>query len=116
MQYKGIVNKWSWESLYRLVMGNERKARLITRLEYDNIKMTEFFNLLIDVYLEKDVRILDIIYEHLEKREKLKRKIRKLNKLKREEIAKGHGSLEKYGISKDEIQEIFDLLKNENEG
>lgn len=84
-------------------------ADLKIRLRYDNLKQGEFFNSLVDLYLNKDPTMLSLI-------EKIKIDLKKMGKLKlkktQTDYNKGEDMLQDLGLSENEKQKIYDSIES----
>ena len=76
----------------------KRHADLKIRLQHDDLTQTDFFRSVLTGYIDKDSRIVDYLYEWREK------------KL----ISDGRNLERKFGISNEELDNIFDLLEEEH--
>lgn len=89
----------------------KKHADLKIRWQNDNIKQSEFFRLLSDLYLSRDDRILEIISQYQRNnsiQNEAKRKKTK-NIQKEEKSVK-----EKFALETGEVESIFDLLEQEH--
>lgn len=89
-------------------------ARLTARLNYDNMKRTEFFKLFCNLYLEKDQRMLDIIKSYKQERDLQTKEKKKQTRQTQKMYDMGRELEEKFALNEDEIQSIFDLLAREH--
>tara|TARA_R100000808_G_C2140437_1_gene148268 strand:+ start:664 stop:999 length:336 start_codon:yes stop_codon:yes gene_type:complete len=106
------------DTLYGLTKKNivfketdKRHAELKIRLNYDNMKITEFFQMIISAYLKNDERITHIIDEHKEERGQSEKGQRKSN---RNLIKKAKLTKTKFGLNEGEVESIFDILEKEH--
>lgn len=90
--------------------GEIKYAKLKTRLRYDKISQVEFFNFLINKYLEKDMRLLLMLEEYkITSTNMGKRKAQNSTK----EIKSGFDLLESIGIGEEDRAHLFDLIEKE---
>ena len=84
-------------------------AELKIRLHYDDIKIREFFNGIVQAYLDKNSHMLSLIEEIKNNKKVSKTRRKKVNfaNLKEQETIK------KFALNKDEIENIFDILEKE---
>lgn len=84
-------------------------ADLKIRLHYDGIKIREFFNGVVQAYLDKNSHMISLIEEIKENKSisKTRRKKVKLANLKEKE------TINKFALSEGEIENIFDILEKE---
>ena len=85
-------------------------ADLKIRLHNDNIKIKEFFNEVVVAYIERDAHIVEFIEELKEKKKVSKNMRNKTTKERRnrKEI------ISQFGLNKDEIEDIFDIIEKEH--
>lgn len=92
--------------------GEYKHASLLIRLRYDNIRQGEFFRLLIDEYLAKTPEMMSIV-------QKFKKESRKMgrNSIARSkaDMEKSEELLEAVGLSRGEVQGLFDLIEAPDE-
>ena len=90
---------------------DKNQADLKIRLKYDGFKQSEFFRAIVEGYLQKDENILNYIYKYKEQNQiqgQLKRqKSRSL-------IAKGKEVERQFGLSNQDIENIFDIIEDEH--
>ena len=88
----------------------KRQADLRVKLEYDNLKQSEFFRCLITGYLNNDDQVVAYI-------QKYKQDLGIHNKIKRQKsqklIAAGKENINKLGLKKSELENIFDIIAEE---
>ena len=84
-------------------------ADLKIRLHYDDLKIKEFFNELIEAYLNKNQHIVNFIEELKEQKEISKTK---RNKTKRA-YTKAKKVEKEFGLNESEIENIFDIIEKE---
>tara|TARA_R100001509_G_scaffold151140_1_gene110401 strand:- start:350 stop:679 length:330 start_codon:yes stop_codon:yes gene_type:complete len=90
---------------------DKRHADLKIRLQYDDLTQSEFFRAMVTGYIEKDSRLLDYLYEWRE----LNKGYSKAKRTKSERLIRKGGEIKsKFGLDKDEIESIFDLLEEEH--
>ena len=85
-------------------------ADLKIRLHYDGIRIKEFFNLIVEAYVEKNEHVLAFVEEIKEHKAISKRK---RNKTKRARL-KEKETIKQFGLDKNEIESIFDILEKEH--
>ena len=89
----------------------KRQADLRVKLEYDNLKQSEFFRCLITGYLANDEQIIGYI-------QKYKEDLGIHNKIKRQKsqklISRGKENASKLGLNKSEIENIFDIIAEDH--
>ena len=89
---------------------DRRHADLKIRLYYDGLSQTDFFKGMITGYIERDERLVPFIDE-------LRKKFSKHGKQKLEKSKKLHESglsnKNKFALSDSEVEDIFDILKEE---
>tara|TARA_R110002110_G_scaffold54615_4_gene156548 strand:- start:735 stop:1106 length:372 start_codon:yes stop_codon:yes gene_type:complete len=89
----------------------KRQADLRVKLEYDNLKQSEFFRCLITGYLNNDDQVVAYI-------QKYKQDLGIHNKIKRQKsqklIAAGKENINKLGLKKSELENIFDIIAEEH--
>ena len=90
---------------------DKRHAELKIRLNYDNLKITEFFQMIVSSYLRGDTRIVEIIDEHKESVGANEKTQRKINK---DLVKRGNFSKSKFGLDEGEVESIFDILEKEH--
>ena len=89
----------------------KRHADLKIRLQHDDLSQSEFFRAIVTGYIEKDSRVLDYLYEWRE----LNKSYSKSKRAKSERLLKKGRQIEsKFGLNKNEIESIFDLLEEEH--
>jgi len=85
-------------------------ADLKVRLHYDEIKIREFFNGVVVAYVDKNEHIMNFIEELKEKKNLSKTR---RNKIKRAN-EKQKETIKQFGLDKDDIEDIFDILEREH--
>jgi|TARA_R100000008_G_C3562983_1_gene157378 hypothetical protein len=85
-------------------------ADLKIRLHYDNIKIKEFFNKVVQGYIEKNENIINFIEEIKEKKQTSKTKINENKKM----VKKQKETVRKFGLDVEDIENIFDILEKEH--
>ena len=101
------------EKTKRLVFDDtdSRHAQLKVRLDYDGLSQAEFFRSFITGYLNKDELVMNFLKRYKEdKRVQSKRNI----KIIMSDYEKAEDLLSKFGIEKDELEDIFDLIAKEH--
>ena len=78
-------------------------------LHYDEVKSREFFNFILDLYIEKDARILSIV-DDLKKRKNISNNKRKKAKKNEKEMKKINNQ---FRLNNAEIENIFDIIERE---
>ena len=104
MEYRGPSRDESMKVTTSILTVDYSKFKI--RLFHDELKIFEFFGKLVRLYVEQDpdmIKIVDKIKTQIASR---KRRINKAKKAGRE-------SLRKFGIDKEEIENIFDVLAQE---
>ena len=85
----------------------KRHGDLKIRLRYDGLSLRAFFSKTITGYLEKNENIMKFIEE-----------IRETSNVKKQIILKAESkekdTIKQFGLKKDEIEDIFDIIKREN--
>ena len=89
----------------------KRYADLRIRLHYDGLRQGEFFRSMVIGYLERDEELMKFL-------EKVKEKISRYSKSKRNKIKKVDGhrrkTIERFALDDKDIENIFDLLEEEH--
>jgi hypothetical protein len=85
---------------------DHRQAKLLIRCKYDNLSQSDFFRHIVTGYITGDERIQGYIDE-VKKRGKLRRQKSQILK------KTGKQKLEDFGLSDNEVDNIFDLLEEE---
>ena len=88
----------------------KKHADLKIRLHYDNIKIKEFFNKIIEGYIEKNENIMNFIKELKEKKD-ISKTMR--NKSKKADV-KQKQIISHFALDTKEIENIFDILEKEH--
>ena len=89
----------------------KKHADLKIRWQYDGVRQSEFFRMLVDAYLNKDERILSVMDDHkTENKIQNKQKRAKTQKIyqERQEV------VSKFALEDAEVESIFDLLEKEH--
>ena len=81
-------------------------ADLKIRLHYDEIKIKEFFNKVVKGYLDKNENLMVFIEEIKQTSQIRRNKIKKAN-------TKERNTNREFGLDKDDIENIFDILEKE---
>ena len=87
-------------------------VNLIMKLEYEKLTKTEFFRAIVDGFIHEDPHIRHFVEEYKENKEidnKRNRRMIKKERDKAEEIDR------RFGITADDIENIFDLIEMEEE-
>ena len=85
----------------------KESADLKIRLRYDNLKQSEFFRAIMEMYISSEPEMLAVL-------EKIKEKTNLSKKAKqnaKEELSQGQRLLEQIGITKEDKEEIFDIIE-----
>lgn len=89
-----------------------KKAKLKIKLHQDGLTQARFFRAVMDAYLEDHAGFVSWIEEYKEKNSKI------ANALQREKTTKlrdsGRETERKFGISEEEIDDIFDIIAKEH--
>mgnify|MGYP003114394190 CR=1 FL=1 len=89
----------------------KKHADLKVRWQYDSMKQSEFFRLIVDAYLDQDERILSLVEQH-----KANNKIQ--NNKKREKTKRSYENAREtkkmFSLEEGEVESIFDLLEKEH--
>tara|TARA_Y100000034_G_scaffold136717_1_gene215157 strand:+ start:4705 stop:5040 length:336 start_codon:yes stop_codon:yes gene_type:complete len=90
---------------------DKRHADLKIRLHYDQLKQGEFFRLMLSGYVDQDERIMSYVEDYkkgnsIQSKKKIADSKRMRNKA---QLVK-----DKFALSTDEVESIFDLLEEEN--
>ena len=104
--YGNIIKKICFESTDKL------HADLKIRLHYDDLRIREFFIDVVTGYVDRNEHILDFI-EELKKRKAMSNPRR--NKIKRARL-KEEETIKQFGLNKNEIENIFDIIEKEHGG
>ncbi len=81
-------------------------TKLKLQLSYDNLNMVKFFKILIDSYLNRDQRMLEILQE------KNTRNTKRSKRLKDERETKK--TINDFALDDNDVEDIFDLIAKEN--
>ena len=102
-EYGNITKQICFDSLDKI------HADLKIRLHYDDIKIKEFFNVIVLGYLEKNEHIMNFIEELKENKQISKKKRNKTHRSnnKAREIERT------FALDKNEIENIFDIIEKE---
>ena len=88
---------------------DQRHANLKIRLHYDDIKIKEFFNAIIEAYVNKNEHFMSFIEELKVQKE--------ISKTKRKKTARANSrarDVERdFGLNESEIEDIFDTIEKE---
>lgn len=85
-------------------------ARLRIKLQYDRMSQSMFFNVLVKAYLEEHSAIKMLMDENA-----IKFSDKKTVKQRSKDTKEHNQTIEDYGLNKEEISKIFDILEKENE-
>ena len=89
---------------------DDRHAKLIVRLRHDGLTQKQFFQYLISCYIDKDIRMVDMIDSYkYELAKQGKQKIKTTRKL----IDDGTKNKKLYTLSEKDKDDIFDMLETE---
>ena len=89
---------------------DDRHAKLIVRLRHDGITQKQFFQYLISCYIDKDIRMVDMIDSYkYELAKQGKQKIKTTRRL----IDNGIDNEKSYTLSEEDKDTIFDMLETE---
>jgi len=85
-------------------------ADLKIRLHYDEIKIKEFFNEVVQAYVKRNKYILAFVEELKEKKAISKNKRNKTKQMRNKEKQ----TIKQFGLNKNEVEKIFDILEKEH--
>ena len=88
-------------------------AELKARLFYDEIPMTKFIRSYVEAYLNKDSLVLEFINQYKEQEKIQNKKKRSENK---KLIEKGEKIESLFNLSKEEIEDIYDVITDNTRG
>jgi hypothetical protein len=89
---------------------DDRHAKLLIRLRHDGLTQKQFFQYLISCYINKDIRMVDMIDSYkYELAKQGKKKIKETRKL----IDDGIENEKSYILSEKDKDDIFDMLETE---
>lgn len=103
-QYGKTIKQICFESNDKL------HADLKIRLHHDGLKIKEFFNRTVEAYVEGNENILAFVEELKKEKSVSKTKRNKMNKARQ----KQKETIKQFGLDKDDIENIFDILEREN--
>ena len=103
-QYGKTIKQICFESNDKL------HADLKIRLHYDGLKIKEFFNKTVEAYVEGNENILAFVEELKKEKSISKTKRNKMNKARQ----KQKETIKQFGLDRDDIESIFDILEKEN--
>jgi hypothetical protein len=89
---------------------DKRAAEFLVRLKHDGLTKTKFFRALLSGYLDRDPKLVEFI-ERIKEDDKVQSKTKSTKIKKIEE--KGKKSKNMFGLDKDDIENIFDMLEKE---
>jgi len=102
----------NFEKKVQFTDSDKRYADLRLQLHFDGLRQGEFFRGLVLGYLERDEDLMAYI-------EKLKEKVARYSKNKRNIIAKSDKKrkeiIDKFGLNPEEIEDIFDMIEKEQD-
>ena len=89
----------------------KRQADLRVRLQYDGMSQSHFFRAMITGYLDKDTELISYLDRH-----KNKYQVQGINKRadSKRLFKKGEKTKQKFGLDKNDIEDIFDILEQEH--
>jgi hypothetical protein len=89
----------------------KRQADLRIRLKYDGFSQSSFFRAMITGYLDKDESLLSFLEKH-----KIKYGFQGQDKIKSSNriTKKGKQIIKQFALNEEDIEDIFDLIKEEN--
>ena len=82
-------------------------ADLKIRLHNDDIKIKDFFNEVVEAYINRNIHIVDFI-EELKEKKKVSKNISAKERKNRKDI------ISQFGLNKNEIEDIFDIIEKEH--
>jgi hypothetical protein len=85
-------------------------ADLKIRLHYDEIKIKEFFNKIVEAYIDKNKNIMAFIDEIKESKSASQTRRNKVKKAKQ----KQESTIRQFVLGETEIEDIFDILEKEH--
>jgi hypothetical protein len=85
-------------------------ADLKIRLHYDEIKIKEFFNRIVEAYIDKNKNIMAFIDEIKESKSASQARRNKVKKAKQ----KQESTIRQFVLGETEIEDIFDILEKEH--
>ena len=92
---------------------DHQHAKFIIRLRHNSITQSDFFRAVMDGFIESDERICSFIEDYAKDRRLMnKQRIEKSRMLKNF----GRQKIQDFGFSKNEIDEIFDMIEEEEVG
>lgn len=95
-----------------LTIGTDRKMRFVARLSYDGISQKDFFNLIINSYLDYHEGILELLSQYREEK-RITSKIRE--DARRKERKRRKETIDEYALSDEEVNDIFDIIEQEHD-
>jgi hypothetical protein len=90
---------------------DKRAAEFLVRLKHDGLTKTKFFRALLSGYLNRDPELVGFI-ERIKENDQIQSKTKSTKIKKIEE--KGEKSKNMFGLNKDDIENIFDMLEKEH--
>lgn len=90
---------------------DKRNAEMIIRLKHDGLTKTKFFRAVLTGYLERDASIVEFVDRFKEESGSQSRtKSKKIKQIEEE----GQKRLSKFGLVKEDIENIFDTLEKQH--
>ena len=89
---------------------DKKHAELKIRLNYDGITQQQFFSCVVEAYVNKDKNMMNFVSE-LKEKKKVHSKARR--KKSNDLLEAGEDTIKKFGLDKDEIESIFDMIEGE---
>ncbi len=87
---------------------DHQHAKFIIRLRHNSITQSDFFRAIIDGFIESDERLCSFIEDYTKERKLMnKQRVEKSRMLKNF----GRQKIEDFGFSKNEIDDIFDMIE-----
>lgn len=98
----------------RIVFSCEEQlsARFKIRLQYDKLQQVQFFEKIIQEYLNNDIRVIQIIQELKDAKKVMSKK---KSDLSTKEHLKASDLMKRLGITDSDKSKIFDLIENDSE-
>lgn len=103
---------FDWNTSTRITLGVKRKIDLNIRLGYDALSAQDFFIAIVDAYVAGEPNIRRFIDDYLLARQHTKAGRRRIldNALL---LESGRDILESYGITEDDVQEIYNEIEGD---
>ena len=90
----------------------DRQTRLKIRCMHDEISQSQFFRMMVTGYIESDEMICSFL-------DKCKEKYQLQGQQKRKKINQAHDAaqktIQKFGLDKEEVENIFDIIETETQ-